>query len=77
MVAAGAVGFLLFFVAGPFGIVLRVASTVFLSEFLRTRDRGRSLDAAFYATAGMLASAAVQFLLTLAILVAFLVALMV
>jgi len=68
--AAAVVGGLLFFVAGPVGIVLGVAGTVFIVEFLRERDAGASLTAVVYATLGILASAVVQALLTLSILVA-------
>jgi len=67
---AAAVGVALFFVAGPVGIVLGVAGTVFVVEFLRERDARASLTAAVYATLGVLASAVVQALLTLSILVA-------
>ena len=67
---AAVVGVALFFLAGPVGIVLGVAGTVFVVEFLRERDARASLTAAAYATLGVLASAAVQALLTLSILVA-------
>lgn len=69
-VAAAVVGGLLLFVAGPVGIVLGVAGTVFLVEFLRERDARASLTAAGYATVGILASAVVQALLTVSILLA-------
>lgn len=67
---AAVVGGLLFLVAGPVGVVLGVAGTVFAVEFLRERDARASLSAAAYATLGILASAVVQALLTLSILVA-------
>lgn len=69
--AAAVVGVVLFFVAGPVGILAGVAGTVFVSEYRRHRDPETSLRTAAYATVGVLASSAVQFLLTASILVAF------
>lgn len=71
---AAAVGFVLLFVAGPLGIVLGVAGTVFLFEYRRSGDVRGSLRAAGYVTVGILASAVVQVLLTGAVLVGFLIA---
>lgn len=70
--AAGAVGFVLFFVAGPFGVITGVAGTVFLLELVGGGTASESLRTAAYATAGVLASAIVQSLVTLSILVAML-----
>ncbi|MDY6779850.1 MAG: DUF456 domain-containing protein, partial [Halobacteria archaeon] len=72
--AAAVVGFVLFFFAGPIGIILGVAATVFCIESYRTGDTEESLRAAFYSTLGVLASVAVQFLVTLSILVGFVLA---
>lgn len=69
------VGFLLFFVLGPLGIVLGVAGTVFVLEFYRGEKREQSAKAALYAVVGALGSSIVQFVLTLSLLIAFLVAL--
>jgi uncharacterized protein YqgC (DUF456 family) len=71
-VAAGVVGLALFFVAGPVGVVAGVAGTVFVLELARNSSVEDSGRAALYITIGMLASTAVQFLLTLSLLVAFL-----
>lgn len=67
-VAAAAVGFVLLFVAGPIGVVVGIGGTVFALEFREHGDAEASLRAALYTTAGMLASAALQALLTGAVL---------
>lgn len=61
---AGIAGAALFFVAGPVGILLGVAGTVFLAEFRRTKDSRGSARTAAYTTVGMLASSVAQVLLT-------------
>lgn len=66
---AGGVGLVLFFVAGPFGVLLGVAGTVFGLEFYRGGGPRASARAAAYATVGMLGSVAVQFVVTVAILI--------
>lgn len=76
-VIAGVVGLVLFFVAGPIGILVGVAGSVFLLELADGRDRNQSMKAASYATIGMLGSTAVQFVVTLALLVAFVISLVV
>jgi len=68
--AAGVVGLLLLFVAGPVGVVLGVAGTVFAIEFVRNRDARASGRAALASTVGVLGSVVVQVLLTLSILLA-------
>ncbi|SFK85924.1 hypothetical protein SAMN04487950_1480 [Halogranum rubrum] len=70
---AAVVGFALFFVAGPFGILLGIAGTVFAIEFYRNDDVDASLRTAAYATVGVLASSAVQLVLTAAMLAVMLV----
>ncbi|MDY6769675.1 MAG: DUF456 domain-containing protein [Candidatus Nanohaloarchaea archaeon] len=72
---AGVVGLFLFLVTGPVGILVGVAATVFAVELYRTREPRDSLEASLYAAAGMLASAAVQLAVALAILAGFLLAL--
>lgn len=67
---AGVVGVGLFFVTGPGGLVVGVAGTVFLVEYRKARDARGSVRAALGAVVGILASALVQFLLALSILVA-------
>lgn len=67
------VGFLLFFVLGPVGIVLGITATVFALELYRGKARDESLTAAGYALVGTLGSSVMQFVLTLSMLVAFLV----
>ena len=68
--AAVVVGLLLLFVAGPIGFVAGVAATVFAVEFAQHADAEASGRVALYATVGVLASTAVQILLTGTILVA-------
>lgn len=70
--AAGLVGALLFLVAGPLGTLLGIAGTVFALERQGGTDPRRSLKIAAGTTLGVLASALVQALLTLSILVAML-----
>lgn len=70
---AGLVGLAGMFVLGPLGIVLGVAGTVFAVTYYQEQDTGMSLRRAVYATAGVLASAVVQALLTASILVTVLV----
>lgn len=69
---AALVGVALLFVAGPVGLVVGVAATVFAVEFARNNDARRSGRAALYAAVGILASAVAQILLTLSLLVAML-----
>ena len=71
---AGLVGFLLFFVAGPVGILLGVAGIVFLAEYRRTDDVVTSGRTAVYTTIGMLASTVAQVLLTALFFLGFLLA---
>lgn len=68
--AAGVVGLVLFFIAGPVGVVAGVAGTVFLVEYLKARDARGSTRAALGAVVGILASALVQLLIALSILAA-------
>lgn len=68
-VAAGVVGLLLLFVAGPLGVVLGIGGTVFALEYREHGDPEASLRTAAYTTVGMLASALVQAMLTGAVLV--------
>jgi hypothetical protein len=70
---AAAVGLLLALVTGPVGLLVGVAGTVFALELRRTGDREASARTAVSATAGVLASAAVQVVLTGSMLVAMLV----
>jgi len=65
---AGLVGLVLMVVIGPVGLVVGIAGTVFLATFYRERDATTSLRRAVYATAGVLASAFVQVLITASIL---------
>lgn len=69
---AGGVGIVLTFVAGPLGLLAGIAATVFLVEFRRNGDAEASLRTAGYTTVGVLASAAVQVLVTGTVLVAML-----
>jgi uncharacterized protein YqgC (DUF456 family) len=74
--AAGVAGVVLFFVAGPVGVAVGVAGTVFVLTFATGRDAGESARAALYATVGVLGSALIQALLALSMLVAFLLVLL-
>jgi uncharacterized protein YqgC (DUF456 family) len=65
------VGVVLLFVTGPVGFLLGLAATVFLAEFLRNQDAEKSVEVALYATVGVLASVAVQLVLTTSMLVVF------
>ena len=61
----------LLFVAGPVGLVLGIAGTVFAAEFYRTRSAGQGVRAAVFAAVGVLGSAVVQSVVTLSLLVGF------
>ena len=74
MAVAAVASLALFLVAGPLGIVVGVAVAVFGAEFYRTRQVEGSARAAGYATLGLLASTAVQFLVAASILVGFVLA---
>ncbi|MFC4357073.1 DUF456 domain-containing protein [Halobium salinum] len=67
-VLATLVGLVLALVTGPVGLVAGVAGTVFAVEFARNDDADASARTALYATVGVLASTAVQALLTLSML---------
>lgn len=67
------VGFVLFFVLGPLGLLLGLAGTVFLLELHAGKQTEESARAAMYAVIGALGSGIVQFVLTVGLLVAFLV----
>jgi uncharacterized protein YqgC (DUF456 family) len=66
---AGIVGFALFLITGPLGILLGVAGTVFVLELWRQEDAVAGGKAALVTTAGMLGSTVVQVVLTGSILV--------
>lgn len=59
-------------VLGPLGLLVGVAGTVFALEYRRHGDVELSLQAAAYATVGVLASTAMQVLMTASVLVGFL-----
>lgn len=65
------------FVLGPLGALLGIAGTVFVLEFRRHGDVETGIRTAAVTTVGMLASAAMQVLLTASILVGFLLAVLV
>ncbi len=72
-VVAGVVGLVLFPVTGPLGVLLGAAGVVYLAQRRRGVARGESVRAALETVVGMLVANVVEFLLTLAILVTFLV----
>jgi uncharacterized protein YqgC (DUF456 family) len=67
---AGGVGFLLMLPGGPVGLLAGVAATVFAVEYRTSRDVEASARRAGYATVGVLASAAMQVVLTASVLAA-------
>jgi uncharacterized protein YqgC (DUF456 family) len=68
---ASVVSIPLLFIAGPVGLVLGIAGTVFAAEFYRTRSAGQGARAAVFAAVGVLGSAVVQSVVTLSLLVGF------
>jgi hypothetical protein len=68
---ASVVGFVLIFVMGPVGILVGVASVVFISEYHKTGDQRESLKTGLFTAAGMLASTFVQVLLTFSMFLTF------
>lgn len=68
--AGGLVGFVLLFVAGPIGVLAGAAGTVFTVEYIKQRDARAGAVAAGGYLLGFFASALVQALLALSILVA-------
>ncbi|WP_323172398.1 DUF456 domain-containing protein [Natrialba sp. PRR66] len=74
---AAVVGIVLMVVTGPLGLLFGLFGTVFVVEYLRVGDLDRSTQSAIYATAGILASTAIQVLLTVSILCGFLIAVVV
>lgn len=71
---AAVVAITLMLLTGPIGLLIGLFGTVFLLEFARNGDVGTSSRSAFYATVGILASTAVQVLLTTSIFLGFLIA---
>ena len=70
---AAVVGIVLLLITGPIGLLVGLFGTVFFLEFARNGNVDQSARSALYATIGMLASTAVQALLTTTILFGFLV----
>lgn len=71
---AGVVGFALLLVTGPVGMLIGVVVATFALEYVRSGDVERSLRTGIYTSVGMLASSAMQALITGALLVGFLIA---
>lgn len=76
-VAAGITGFLMFFVAGPLGVILGVAGLVLIREYLRTGDLRGSFRSSIYTMVSVMASSLVQGILTSLMLVVFLITLVI
>ncbi|WP_226041869.1 DUF456 domain-containing protein [Natrinema sp. DC36] len=72
--AAAIVGIVLMIVTGPLGLLVGLFGTVFVLEFVRNGELEGSTRSAVYTTIGVLASTAVQVLLTVSILLGFLAA---
>ncbi|MXV62506.1 DUF456 family protein [Natronorubrum sp. JWXQ-INN-674] len=68
---ATVVAVVLMIVTGPLGLLVGLFGTVFAIEYVRGRDAANSTRSALYATGGLLASTAIQALLTATILFAF------
>ncbi|MFP9192521.1 DUF456 domain-containing protein [Natronosalvus vescus] len=73
-VAGAVAGIVLMLVTGPLGLLVGLFGTIFVLEFAANGDLDGSLRTAGYATAGILASTAVQVMLTTTIFLGFLVA---
>lgn len=73
MIAAAVAGFLLFFVAGPVGILAGILGVVFLFELGGGATPAEAARRSGYAAVGMLASIGVEVLLTFSMLVGFVV----
>jgi uncharacterized protein YqgC (DUF456 family) len=71
VLASVVVGLAATLVAGPVGLLVGVAGTVFAVEYRRDGDVEASARTALYATAGVLGSAAVQALVLAMVLVGF------
>lgn len=69
-VVASLVGFALLFVVGPLGLLLGTVGTVFVVEYYRNRDAPGDAKTAVLTAVGILASNAVQAVLTGGVLVA-------
>src|SRR6056297_2340229 len=67
-IVAGLVGFVLLFPAGPLGLLVGVAGTVFAFEYRENEDVEASARRAAYATVGVVASAGMQVVLTVVVL---------
>lgn len=75
--AAGVAGFLGFiFLGGPLGMLLAVAGTVFVREYLINNDFEKSGKAAVYASVTVMGSTVVQAGLTSLVLIGFLITLL-
>lgn len=72
MLAAAVVGFLLFFVTGPVGIVIGMVIVVFYAEYSRGMAPELAAKRAGYTVLGVLVAAAAQLVLTLGMLAGFL-----
>ncbi|MFP8954157.1 DUF456 domain-containing protein [Natrialbaceae archaeon A-arb3/5] len=72
--SAAAVGIVLMIVTGPLGLLVGLFGTVFVLEYVRGGALAGSARSAVYATVGILASTAIQVLLTLSILFGFVIA---
>ncbi|ELY65839.1 DUF456 domain-containing protein, partial [Natronobacterium gregoryi] len=70
---AAVVAILLMIVTGPIGFLVGLFGTVFVLEIVQNDDITGSARSAVYATVGVLASTAVQVLLTVSVLLGFLV----
>ncbi|WP_255191518.1 DUF456 domain-containing protein [Natronobeatus ordinarius] len=73
---AAVVGIVLMVITGPLGLLAGLFGTVFALEFARNGDVDHGVRSAAFATVGILASTAVQALLTATILFGFLVVLL-
>lgn len=71
---AAAASFLLFFVAGPFGVIIGTAGVILARELMLGKDFDEALRSAVYSSVAMLASVVAKAALTFLMLLIFLIA---
>lgn len=72
---AGLIGFIFF--GGPVGMIIFIAATVYIREYLIHGDKEISTKSTLYASIGVLGSSLVQAFLTFTVLVVFLITLLI
>jgi|GEM_PF-4530525 Protein of unknown function (DUF456). len=72
---AGIIGFV--FLGGPIGVLIAVAGTVFLREYLVSGDISKAKKAGIYSAVGFLSSMFMQAIITFVILIGFVITLII